>query len=97
MSMYRVEGMARVKWLEHCMCEWCEGHEEFSDIAVRETVEGVSEEEAIDGVLFGLTSRCLEEEEPRVTWLNGPTVCEVDRCQDQLMRAAGYQTLPGMV
>lgn len=96
MTVYRIVGMARLTWLEFCGCEFCEGHEQSVQIAIDRAVEAESEEDAGNITLFSLESRRFANEEPKATWINGPAICEVDRCQDQLMRAAGYQTLPGM-
>jgi len=96
MSFYRVEGMARVMYLEYCWCEYCQGHEEHEEKTISETVMAETGEEAIDITASRIKQTYRSEEEPRIKWLSGPTICEIDAIQDQLMRSAGYATLPGM-
>jgi hypothetical protein len=96
MSIWRVEGMARIEYQEYCGCEWCQGHDAHNDVLVQQTVEGVTEEEALDAVALTLTEGYVETDRPRVTWVSGPVVAEIEYVQDRLMRAAGQPTLPGM-
>ena len=83
-SVYRIRGTVKIKRLEYCDCEYCEGHQAEETIVVDELIDAKSKEQALArltdvevAAMAFCEDMCLRDYQDDITWPDGPHITEL--------------------